>query len=170
MEDHFSLPPKDIWIDYTSEVSASIDRVYGLLSDISGWPSWAPGLIATRKYKRGLATPGSFFLMTLKVPVIGRIYLPNFVYHNRREHIEWGGGFLGSVIRHSFELEAVSDNVTRVRHLEYSTGLLCLIAKPMANFAHRHDMRWSGKIEEIFGVAANTPDHMVQPTSLPGRS
>jgi len=154
MQNHFSFPPRDVWIDYTSEVNAGIDSVYELLSDISGWPSWAPGLMAIRQPKAGFASPGSFSLMTLEAPILGRIYLPNVVYQNHRTKIEWGGGFLDSVIRHSFELEAVGENITRVRHLEYSTGLLCLIAKPAANFANRHDMRWSRKIEEIFGVGA----------------
>ncbi len=151
MSQPFTIRPRDTWIDHTSVVNADLDTVYSLLSDIAGWPSWTPGLLAIRQMRQGFAGSGSFFLMTLEAPKIGRLYLPNIVYQNSPEKIEWGGGALGSVIRHSFELTVIDDHTTSIRHLEYATGLLSLLAKPAAQFAYNHDMRWSRKIEEIFG-------------------
>ncbi|MEY4763591.1 MAG: Polyketide cyclase / dehydrase and lipid transport [Pseudomonadota bacterium] len=157
MKPPFTLPPRQTWIDHTSDLPADLDTVYALLSDIDRWPQWTPGLRSIRRPGRGLAQPGSFFLMTLEAPIVRRLVLPNVVYRNDRQCIEWGGGLLGSVIRHSLTLTPLNEHTTRVRHLEYATGLLCLAAWPAAGFAHMHDLRWSRAIEAHFAAAAAAP-------------
>lgn len=154
MRSEFTLPPRQTWIDHTSDLPADIDTVYALLSDIDRWPQWTPGLRAIHRRQRGFAAPGSFFLMTLEAPIVRRLVLPNVVYRNDRQRIEWGGGLLGSVIRHSLTLTPIDRHTTRLRHLEYSSGLLCLAAWPAAGFAHMHDLRWSRAIEAHFAAQA----------------
>jgi len=88
--------------------------------------------------------------MTLEAPAIKRLVLPNVMYQNDRQRIEWGGGFLGSSIRHSMTLTAIDANTTELHHLEYATGLLAILTWPAAGFAHRHDLRWSHAIEAKF--------------------
>jgi uncharacterized membrane protein len=146
----FALPPKQTWIDHTSVIQTDIDTLYALLADIDNWPTWTPGLRSIKRFKKGFAKPGSFFLMTLDAPIIKRLVLPNVVYQNERHRIEWGGGALGSSIRHFMALTALDDHTTRLRHVEYSTGLLCIAACPAASFARMHDMRWSQAIEARF--------------------
>jgi hypothetical protein len=146
----FALPPRQTWIDHTSDISTDVDTLYALLSDIDRWPAWTPGLRFIKRFGKGFAKPGTFFLMTLDAPIVKRLVLPNVVYRNDRERIEWGGGALGSMIRHSMELTALDSRTTRLRHLEYSTGLLAIAAWPAANFAHQHDLRWSQAIEARF--------------------
>lgn len=153
MKKPFTLPPRQTWIDHTSVIQTDIDTLYTLLSDIDNWPSWTPGLRSIKRFSRGFAAPGSFFLMTLDAPIIQRLVLPTVMYCNDRHRIEWGGGALGSAIRHFMELTALDGRTTRLRHVEYSTGLLCIGAFPAANFARKHDLRWSRTIEERFNQA-----------------
>lgn len=156
MKKPFTLPPMQTWIDHTSVIQTDIDTLYALLSDIDQWPAWTPGLRSIKRFKRGFAAPGSFFLMTLDAPIIKRLILPTVVYRNDRDRIEWGGGALGSTIRHFMELTALDRKTTRLRHVEYSTGLLCIGAFPAAGFARMHDLRWSRTIEERFNHALSS--------------
>jgi hypothetical protein len=150
MSRHFALPPKQVWIDLTSTIDTDIDTLYALLSDIENWPTWTPGLTSIRRFGKGFMGPGTFFLMTMEAPFIKRLVLPIRVIENNRDRIEWGGGALGSTIRHFLELKAVDAHTTSLRHVEYSTGLLCIGAWPAAGFARHHDMRWSDTIEARF--------------------
>lgn len=146
----FTLPPRDTWIDRTSEIPTDIDTLYALLSDLDRWPEWTPGLRAILRRRKGAMTPGDAFLMVLEAKGIGGLPLPCTVYRNERNHLEWGGGALGSVIRHSLELTAIDDRTTRLRHVEYATGLLVVLTRPVARLARGHDMRWSDAIEARF--------------------
>lgn len=141
---------RSTWIDHTCTVAADVDAVFALLSDMDRWPEWVPGMLAIRR--RGSAPPvaGCFFLMTLAAPRLGRLWLPNVVYRLDRNVIEWGGGLAGAGIRHGFELMPLGDGATRVRHYEYATGLLRVLAAPAAGFAYRHDRRWSDTLVSRF--------------------
>ncbi len=150
MQTPFTLPPRQTWIDHTSVIQTDIDTLYALLSDIDAWPDWTPGLRAISRFKKGPMTPGACFLMTLEAPWVKRLFLPNVVYQNDRHRIEWGGGLWGSTIRHVMELTAMDARTTSLRHVEYATGVLCMLAWPAANFAYRHDLRWSQAIEARF--------------------
>ncbi len=150
MKKFFTLPPKDIWIDYTSVVNTDSATLYQLLADIQGWPQWTPGLFTIWRGSKAFPRQGSFFLIVMEAPIIGRLILPSVVYQNDPHRIEWGGGFLGSIIRHSLEITTIDEHTTQLRHVEYATGLLALLARPAAGFAHFHDMRWSKAIEARF--------------------
>ncbi|HEX5361573.1 MAG TPA: hypothetical protein VFW49_10865 [Fluviicoccus sp.] len=146
----FTLPPRDTWIDRTSDIRTDLDTLYALLSDLDRWPEWTPGLRAIVRRGKGVAAPGDAFLMVLDAPVIRALPLPCTVYRNEPNYLEWGGGALGSVIRHSLELTAIDANTTRLRHVEYATGLLAVLTRPVARLARGHDMRWSDAIEARF--------------------
>src|SRR4051812_40803403 len=103
------------WIDHTSELAASADSVFALLSDIDGWPSWTPGLPAIKR--RGMGTPrvGSAFTMVIKPAGLPKTLVPCKLIALEPNFVEWGGGFGNPVIRHSFSVEPLSPLRCRVR-------------------------------------------------------
>ncbi|HEX4870410.1 MAG TPA: SRPBCC family protein [Moraxellaceae bacterium] len=145
----FTLPPRDTWIDHEVEVAADAATLYLLLSDLDNWPAWTPGLRAIRRWRRGPMRPGQRFVMVLDGPGPG-LPLPCTVYRSEPLHLEWGGGALGSVIRHSLTLKPLDAGRTLLRHREYATGLLALATRPVARLARAHDERWSAAIVARF--------------------
>lgn len=138
------------WIDHTCEVNVSAETLYALLSDVDGWPNWTPGILAIKRRGEGFIAPGSRFTMHLRHPKLGVLKLPNVMYDNQPLRIEWGGGGFGSVIRHFMELTPIDANHTRLRHVEYATGLLALFTLPFEKFAYDHDLHWSDTIRARF--------------------
>ena len=63
-------------------------------------------------------------------------------------------GALGSSVRHSMELTALDEGRCQLRHLEYATGLLAILALPAERAAHRHDKLWSDAIVARFATSA----------------
>jgi hypothetical protein len=141
---------RTVWIDHTSEVAASPDTLYRLLADIDAWPSWTPGLKAIKRRGRGPIRVGEYFVMVLKPKGAPTVLVPCKLFALEPNFIEWGGGFGSGVIRHSFAWEPLADGRTRVRQLEYATGWLGLLTRPIAGFAHRHDLAWSHALERRF--------------------
>lgn len=146
----FTLPPRDTWIDLETEVATDADTLYALLADIDGWPAWTPGLRAIRRRGSAPLRPGSRFVMVLEVPVIGGLPLPCELYEATPRRLEWGGGLPGSVIRHSLEITPVDAGRCRLRHVEYATGLLALLTRPVARHTRAYDERWSAAIAARF--------------------
>ncbi len=148
----FTIPPRDTWIDRTSEVHTDRDTLYALLSDIDHWPDWVPVLssLVRLRQRQGKAEPGAMFVMTLKAPVIGRLVLPCVMYQNTPERMEWGGGALGSTIRHYMELTPMGPGRTRVRHVEQASGALAVLGWPARGFAGRFNGQWSQALEDRF--------------------
>jgi hypothetical protein len=138
------------WIDHTSELSASAQAVYELLADIDGWPRWTPGLKAIRRRSQSPIRVGDSFGMVLKPKGAPIAYVPCKLFALEPHFIEWGGGIGAAVIRHSFALEPLAPNRTRVRQLEYATSWLGVLTAPIAGIANRHDMAWSRALEERF--------------------
>lgn len=147
----FTLPPRRTWIDQEIEVATDADTLYLLLSDIDRWPEWTPGLRALIRRGRGACVPGTRFVMVMDAPGPG-LPLPCVVYENTPRRLEWGGGGLGSCIRHSLELTPLGPGRTRLRHREYATGLLAIITWPFAAMATAHDERWSAAIAAHFAA------------------
>lgn len=138
------------WIDHTCDVNASAETLYALLSDVDGWPDWTPGLRAIERRNQGFVGSGARFTMHLEHPKLGVLKLPTVMYENQPLRMVWGGGGVGSVIRHSFELLPIDAGRTRLRHVEYATGALALATLPFEKFAHDHDYRWSETIRTRF--------------------
>lgn len=149
MPSPFTLPPRRTWIDLALEVETDADTLYLLLSDIRRWPDWTPGLRAIKGLRAGPVVLGSRFVMVMAGPGPG-LPLPCVVYENSPRRLEWGGGGLGSCIRHSMELEPLGPGRTRLRHREYATGLLAVLTWPVAGLAEAHDRRWSEAIAARF--------------------
>lgn len=146
----FTLPPRDTWIDLETEVATDAATLYALLADIDGWPAWTPGLRAIRRRGQGPFVPGTRFVMVLAAPVIGGLPLPCELYENTPQRLEWGGGIPGSVIRHSLEITPAGPGRARLRHVEYATGLLALLTRPVARHTRAYDLRWSDAIAARF--------------------
>jgi hypothetical protein len=143
-----------IWIDHSSEIFATADTVSALLADIDGWPKWTPGLSAVVRNRRAPARVGQSFLMMLKfkgapfsVPV------PCVLFTLSPSLIEWGGGLGTGTIRHSFGIQALGAEHCRVRHLEYATGWLAWLTRPIEKLAYGHDLAWSRALEKRFAQA-----------------
>lgn len=148
-------PEQRVWFDHTSELAADVGTVEALLTDVDGWPRWTPGLMSIRRSDRAPLTVGSGFMMMLKPAGAPPAALPCKVTRLEPGVIEWGGGFAGGQIRHRFEYEAIDAQHCRVRHLEYATGWLERVARPIEGIASRHDRLWSDALEARFGAAAS---------------
>jgi hypothetical protein len=145
-----------IWIDHTADVAVSQSELYTLLSDLDNWPSWTPGLKAIRRKRETPLTPGARFMMVLEAQGLPfDLYLPCQLFISEPGWIEWGGGAVGSAIRHRFELTPLAPNKTRLRHVEYATNLLALITLPGERMAYAHDKRWSDAIVARFASATS---------------
>ena len=138
------------WIDYTVEVDTGRAALFELLRDIQGWPAFTPGLRRIKALGRGPIDVGSRFNMVIKIPGYPVIVFPCKVYELNQNRMEWGGGGWGSVIRHGFEMEALDEERTRLRHFEYATGLLALFCLPFEKAAYRYDRGWSEAIRQRF--------------------
>lgn len=145
MTEPFTLPPRRTWIDLACEVDTDADTLYRLLADIGRWPEWTPGLRAIKGLRPGPVHAGSRFVMVMDAPGPG-LPLPCVVYENTPRRLEWGGGGFGSCIRHRMELTPLGPGRTRLRHLEYATGLLALLTWPVAGLAEAQDRRWTEAI------------------------
>lgn len=152
MSTPFTLPPRHTWIDRTVEVATDATTLYRLLSDIDGWAGWTPGLRAVRRRGPAGYGPGTRFVMVMAGPGPG-LPLPCVMVQNTPQRLEWGGGGLGSCIRHSLELTPLDGGRTRLRHVEYATGLLALLTWPVAHLATAHDERWTDAIVARFAGA-----------------
>lgn len=142
-----------VWIDTTMHLDAPFDDVQAKLEDIRAWPEWTPGM---RKLRISADEPvhhGSSFWMLLSMKPLPALWVPSVVFHLRRGHIEWGGGGLGSVIRHRFEITEVAPGRTAVRHVEYATNVLAWVLRPFEKAFRAHDQRWTAAIAEHFGAA-----------------
>jgi|GEM_PF-249385 len=141
---------KRIWIDYTVEVDASEAELGALLSDIDAWPRWTPGLKAIKRKPSGEFPVGTRFTMVLEMKGLPGLPLPCQLFVKEPRRIEWGGGGLGSIIRHRFELTPLGASRTSLRHVEYATNLLALVTLPAEKAIHGHDRRWSNAIRARF--------------------
>jgi hypothetical protein len=109
-----------------------------------------PELTALWRGKKPAAV-GQTFFMVLKFPILTRVILPCTISRWDHDALEWGGGLAWSGVRHRFELNALGQNRTRVRHVEYATGLLGLLLRPFEGFAFGFDHGWSDAIAHRFG-------------------
>jgi hypothetical protein len=137
------------WIDESFELEGSRDAVFEALSALDRWPpTWVPEL--TTIWRRKPAGVGTTFLMVLRFRVLARVVLPCTISRWDQDVLEWGGGLAWSGVRHRFELHALTPTRTRVRHLEYATGLLGLCFRPFERFAHGFDHGWSEALAARF--------------------
>lgn len=139
-----------IWIDHTSELGSSAANVAALLHDIDAWPRWTPGLLAILRSKRAAPRAGSLFVMVVRPQGAPITPVPCTLLRLDAKLMEWGGGAGNSLIRHRFEIEATGSDRCRVRQLEYATGLLATITRPIEKIAGRHDLAWSRALEQRF--------------------
>ncbi len=143
------------WIDESVEIDADREQLFELLRNIDGWPDVVPGLQRILRPGSGPVGVGTRFVMVLKMnPRTPPIFLPCKVYELGPDRMEWGGGGFGSVIRHYIELEPLADGRTRMRQVEYATGLLALLTLPVEKAANRFDQGWFKGIRERFAGQA----------------
>jgi len=137
---------KRTWIDETVTINASVEQLHGLLKDFDGWPRWTRGLRAIKRRDRSPLQVGTRFTMVLDpgIPLGCKI----FAYDNER--LEWGGGVGSSVVRHSFEIKALTSETCELRHLEYATGALAVLAFPLERGIYAYDHRWTDTIVSQF--------------------
>ena len=139
------------WIDHTNEIEGSAADVYALLADIDGWPSWTPGLTAIRRRASGKPQVGQRFTMMIKPASFHPpLPIPCVLYELGPQRIVWGGGGLGSVVRHSFEIEPLGPSRCRVRQFEYATNVLAVLAIVAQPGIYKHDLRMQNALRDRF--------------------
>ena len=146
-----------VWIDETFEVEASREDVFARMAELDQWPRWVPKLVAVWRSKGAPAQIGTLLFMVIAFPVLQRIILPCTIRRWGLDALEWGGGLAWSGVRHRFELTQVGPGRTRVRHVEYATGLLGLFFRPFEGFAFGFDHGWSEAIRATFPTRAAAP-------------
>lgn len=141
-----------VWIDHSVDLAAPLHEVEGLLRDIDGWTAWTPGLLRLRRDTSSPVAPGETFMMVLKAKGAPPALVPCKVLRWEPGLIEWGGGVGSSKVRHSFTCEALDGGGTRVRQVEYATGVLAQAMRPIERIAARHNRAWSDALERRFGA------------------
>jgi len=137
---------KRTWIDETVTVRTSAEQLYALLKDMDAWPSWCPGLDAMKRRDTAPVDVGTRFVMVLRPG----IRLPTKVYTYQPDHLVWGGGSPGFVVRHSFEIRPIDATSCTLRHLEYATGPFAFFSMPFERLIYAHDHRWTKTIVARF--------------------
>ena len=137
---------KRTWIDETVTINSSAEQLHALLKDFDAWPSWTRGLRAIKRRDQSPLQLGTRFTMVLDpgIPLGCKI----FAYDASR--LEWGGGVGSSVVRHSFEIRPLTAETCELRHLEYATGVLALLAIPIERGIYAYDHRWTNTIVARF--------------------
>lgn len=137
---------KRTWIDETVTINASATQLHALLKDFDGWPRWTRGLRAIKRRDQSPLQIGTRFTMVLDpgIPLDCKI----FAYDHQR--LEWGGGVGSSVVRHSFEIKQLTSATCELRHTEYATGALAVLAFPLERSIHAYDHRWTNTIVSQF--------------------
>lgn len=137
---------KRTWIDETVTVNTGAETLHSLLADIDAWPAWTKGLKAIKRRDRSLVQVGTGFTMVLEpgIPLGCKM----FVFTPTR--LEWGGGIGSSIVRHSFEITPVDATHCQLRHVEYATGLLAVLALPIEKGIRGYDHRWTKTIVSRF--------------------
>ncbi|MDH5671297.1 MAG: SRPBCC family protein [Myxococcales bacterium] len=138
------------WIDYEVDVHAGAEELGQLLGDLDGWPAWTPGLLRIERVDEGPVRVGLRFRMVVRLGKGPTLTLPCEVYTWEARRLEWGGGFVGGKVRHFFEIEPLGAEQSRVRQVEYATGVLALVAWPFEAHCHAHDRGWSDALVERF--------------------
>lgn len=140
---------KRTWIDEAVTVGTSAEQLHMLLKDIDAWPSWTRGLKAIKRKPGSAVQVGTRFTMVLApgIPLGCQMY----AYDANR--MEWGGGIGRSVVLHSFEITAIDAQRCQLRHLEYATGILAVLAMPLERGIYAYDHRWTQTIVARFANA-----------------
>ena len=145
---------KHYWVDEQFEVGASRSDVFARLSDLRSWPSWAPGIAGFVRRGDAPLREGDHFLFMPKLAFIPfPLVMPCKVYRMDERCIEWGLGLLGSEVRHRFELTPTGPERTRVRHVEYASNLMAIVAAPAAPIALRFNRSLSKGVQRQFPAA-----------------
>jgi hypothetical protein len=145
---------KSHWIDEQFDVGASLGEVFALLSDLRHYPSWAPGIAGfVRRGQAPLRVGDHFLFMPRVAPFPFPLAMPCKLHRMDEVCIEWGLGWLGSEVRHRFELTPTSARSTRVRHVEYASNLLAIVAAPAAPIAKRFNQALSKGVQRQFPAA-----------------
>ena len=142
------LGARRTWIDHTSEIAASSAAVMAALTDVDAWAQWTPGLVGVQRRPEPLAVGSRFTMLVKPAAFHPALKVPCKVYTLTPTFIEWGGDLLGAVARHSFELTPLDGGATRVRQLEYATGILALLARIAEPGIYKHNLRWQEALKE----------------------
>lgn len=100
------------------KVTASPDRVFGLLADVTAWPSWQPDVTRV-EFSGALAVGSTFRWRARGVTITSTVELLD-----RPRTIGWTGRAIGTRARHVWFLEPTGDGGTLVRTEESMSGWL----------------------------------------------
>jgi len=136
------------FIDYTTEIEASVDEVFSCFKNIENWSSW------TTAVKRAYQKPGNDWVVGSKVGFVP-FFTPfpveaKVLGYEERRLVEWGIRTAVATIVHRFEFQPVADDRCRVRHQEYAEGLLAILTRPMKATIERFDRQLADDLKAAF--------------------
>ena len=130
------------FIDYSTEIDASVEEVFTIFKDVDKWTSWATGI------KKAYRKPGRDWGVGFKLA-----FVPNFLPipldvkildFEEGRLIAWGLRTPVATMVHRFDFEPLDAGRCRVRHREYAEGLLAILSRPLR-----------GKIEDFDRLLAD---------------
>jgi len=136
------------FIDYTTEIEASVDEVFSFFKEIESWPTWTAAI--KRAYRKpggawGVGTKVGFVPDFMPLPVEAKV-----LGYEEGRLVEWGIRSAAATIIHRFEFQPVADDRCRVRHLEYAEGLFAILVRPMKGKIEAFDRKLADDLKAAF--------------------
>jgi hypothetical protein len=127
------------WIQAVTEIAAPVETVWAELTGFASYAEWNPFI---KKFDGELTVGTRPELLIAPPGVRSMTFRPTITDVSQGERLEWVGRVLMPGIfdgRHSFRLEAIGDNRTRLTQAEQFSGLLValtggVLAKTQAGF------------------------------------
>ncbi len=120
-------------VESSLEIEAPPEVVFEVLTVMRDWPAWSTMLVGV---DRGPIAPGSKLSLGLRTPQASYDFAATVTELRRAEAFEWlsrtgiPGVFDG---RHRFEIAAVSPGRSRLRNVEFYSGLLAPVLRRTAS-------------------------------------
>lgn len=139
-------------IDYTNEIDAPVEEVFAVFKDIANWPQWVTVLSAAAPLSTGPLRVGFRLQMT---PVdFGRPIKTTLLEYEENRVIAWGLRSRIASLVHTYRFEPIGSDRCRLRHTEFSEGLLAIAAWLLRRKIYAYDRQWSDDFVKRF---ARTP-------------
>jgi len=128
-------------IDYTNELDAPVEEVFAVFKDIARWPEWVSVLSAAAPLSTGPLRVGFRLQMT---PVdLGRPVKTTMLEVEENRVIAWGLRSRLASLVHTFRFDPLGPDRCRLRHTEFSAGLLAIPAWLLRKKIYAYDRQWS---------------------------
>jgi len=128
-------------IDHSSDLESSVEEVFGVFKDISQWPAWVSVLSAAAPLSQGPFRVG--FRLEMTPTDLGRSIKTRILEYEENRVFAWGLRSPLASLVHTFRFEPLAADRCRLRHTEFSEGLLGVAAWLLRKKIYAYDRQWS---------------------------